>query len=192
MKLNKIKALCLEKYKCFLTEREGCQLIGTGAAFYSTDSVEIAENEITGLFDLNEKQENKMLTDWVLDADFGEEMGELKPSMMTVTGVDEFIPLTDESGIVYFVRAREVEAARGKAEYRRYYLNIRKDGLPIIAIRDGISAPCAYIAPITEAAARVLMREMEAIGTGTPGGIRRTEREDGKIDGQTSMLEVDS
>lgn len=190
MKLSKIKALCMEGEQCWLFHCGEGQMIGTGTALYSTDGVEIAEADVPGLFDLDEKQKKKMRVGTIEALDTGKTVTELRQSMMTVKGVDEFIPLTDENGTVYFIKARKAEAASGKAEYRRYLLNIRSDGTPIIRVMDGMEKACAYIAPITEAAARVLMREMEAIGTGTPG---RTAPDPADVsvetEHQTSMLE---
>lgn len=167
MRISKIKALCAEMGACDIFHMPGGQMmIGNGICCYDTEGMTVTEDEIPALFDLDKEKAEK----WIFgtrdySAGFAKEGEELKLSPLTAAlRGDEYRLLEDSAGDVWMIPQKSAEACRGKAEYRKYWLDEIYGGFPTVRVTDGIDQfPAAYIAPMVEGGVRAMLNEMQRV-----------------------------
>jgi hypothetical protein len=181
MKISEIKKLVLEANQCVIaTSMRGKQYVGTPYALYPVDDgLTLTEENVAGLFDLDEKQRKNVVVSerplevcgcWPL---LNVTMNAMASSSFTIKGVEDYI-LLSESGKTFCLPTRVIRPAVGKTEYRQYMLGKAKYGNPVIVIEDGMM--WAGIAlPMDVGRVENIQRELRAFAFGPAGGVGKTE-----------------
>lgn len=191
MKLSKIKSICQEAERCVIMELSGGQrMIGNGIAAYDDEGTGIDEGAVSGIFDLDEKKAKDWVIrtiDWVKPT-AGEEM---VLHSLTVKGTDEWMPLESGEGNIYFIPAKMAEACKGKAEYRKFYLDFISQKQPVIRVMDGMDPnPAAYILPLSAGEAGAVLEGLHHFCFLQSGMDNFTDETGAEEEGQQmSMLE---
>lgn len=173
MRITKIKALCAAREAAYIFHMPGGQMmLSDGTAAYDTEGMTITESDIRTIFDLDEKKAEE----WRIGTPdysegFAEEGEELDVRPVTVAmGGTVYMVLEEENGNIWLIGEKKADACRGKAEYRRFWLDRRPGGEAIIRVTDGIDAfPAAYILPEAGGVAGTVLGAMREICAGENG-----------------------
>lgn len=173
MRISKIKALCAAREAAYIFHMPGGQMmLSDGTAAYDTEGMVITEADVKTLFDLSEEKAKG----WSIGTPdysevFAEEGEELDVRPVTVAmGGTVYMVLEEENGNIWLIGEKKADACRGKAEYRKFWLDRRPGGDAIIRVTDGIDEfPAAYIMPETGGVAGTVLGAMREICTGENG-----------------------
>lgn len=183
MKISAIKAILTKAKQAFIYEdQDGGQWIGTEAAAYPLESIQLNEQRLIAMFDLTPKQEGELTMgrrDWAKSG--------LKPQTVALGTETEMpsglpfmfrgellIPLAWK-GRMYLLRHKLAKAADGNGdEYRRFYIGLNADCEPLILITNGmILGGVARPEPVGDA--RMIGDMYRSIGELTPDGTGNSE-----------------
>ena len=170
MKLQQIKSLCTKAREIFIfNARGGRQWLGTGTGVYPVEGIEVTEDNICSIFDLSEKQADK-ITFRTFDYDDlrfdynPQPQAESECTRLACSvymGGDVYAALKGTHGLLFIKQALLKPCERKEGELQ-FFERIREGHAPLIAVY-GDMLVGGLVVPVEENRAVFLQQKAEEV-----------------------------
>lgn len=170
MKLQAIKKRCLASGRFVIVngpDRE--QWLYDGANYYAIIGIELRESNIPDVFDLTDKQMDKIFTDTINRRDsffngVAHRVGEELDEVWTIWAYDQkIVALRTADGLLY-VPEDAILAACKRDDYASFTLVCDPEGKPMVAVSRGMFCD-ALLSPVTDDVADDISEKLRSVGS---------------------------